>query len=248
MAKKTKESAATKSESVALTVLKDNNFAIAELDADQFANALRENFGDEKLGQQDLDKIKIPTGDMSMFMVPDLEEGEKAVKTILAVIVVYRPARAYWEKSIDDGGGNTPPDCYSNDGNTGIGTPGGVCAVCPFNEFESAKKGKGKACNERKLLFLMMPDSVMPRVLSLPPTSLGAFKKYLTRLTSGIVPYPAVVTEIGLTPKTNSTGQAYFEASFRMAKKLTPEDIAHMATIIDPLRGAFETQKIDRDG
>ena len=236
------------SKSVALTVLNDNDFAIAKLDAEQFAFALKENFGDEKLGQQDLDKIKIPSGDMSMFMVPDLEEGEKAVKTILGVIVFYRPARAYWEKSMDDGGANTPPDCYSNDGNDGIGKPGGNCALCPFNQFESALKGKGKACNERKLLFLMMPDSVMPRVMSLPPTSLGAFKKYLTRLTSGVVPYPAVVTEIGLTPKTNARGVAYFETSFRMVKKMTQADIDHIRTIIEPLRGAFETQSIDRDG
>lgn len=241
-----KDAAASKT--VALTVLDNHDFAIAKLDAEQFAFALKENFGDEKLGQQDLDKIKIPSGDMKMFMVPDLEEGEKAVKTILGVIVFYRPARAYWEKAMDDGGANTPPDCYSNDGITGIGKPSGICAVCPFNQFESALKGKGKACNERKLLFLMMPDSVMPRVLSLPPTSLGAFKKYLTRLTSGVVPYPAVVTEIGLTPKTNAAGMAYFEASFRMAKKMTQADIDHIRTIIEPLRGAFETQSVDHDG
>ena len=248
MAKKPAAEPAADEKTVALTVLKDNNFMVAELNAESFALALRENFGNEKLGQQDLDKIKIPSGDMNMFMVPDLEEGEKAVKTIMGVIVYYRPGRAYWEKSMDDGGSG-PPDCYSNDGLTGIGAPSGDCAMCPFNQFESAAKGKGKACNERKLLFFMMPDSVMPRVVSLPPTSLGAFKKYLTRLTSGIVPYPAVVTEIGLTPKTNSGGQAYHEASFRMVKKMTKADIEHMRTIIEPLRGAFDAQKMtERDG
>ncbi len=230
----------------ALEVLSEKGFAIAKLNAAEFAHALQENFGDEKLGQRDLDKIQIPTGSTSMFMVPDLEEGEKSVKTIEAVIVYYRVARAYWEKSLDDGGGNSPPDCYSNDGKMGIGKPGGSCIGCPLNEFESAKKGKGKACQERKLLFLMMPDSLMPRVLSLPPTSLSNFKKYLTRLTSGVVAYPGVITEIGLTKDKNNDGIEYHQATFKMARRMEKSDIDHIRTIIAPLRGAFEVVVLDQ--
>jgi hypothetical protein len=38
-------------------------------------------------------------------------------------------------------GGNSPPDCGSFDGETGIGDPGGECKRCPLNQFGSDENG-----------------------------------------------------------------------------------------------------------
>lgn len=94
------------------------------------------------------------------------------------------------------------------------------CAKCPHNEFGSAATGKGKACgNRRKLVCIPAGEyntktnewvietdadefsSATPAVLSVPPTSLVEYAKYVKTLAKEHKrPTNAVITEIKIVP------------------------------------------------
>ena len=202
----------------------------SEASLETVQEAISEHVGVGGITEFAFDRIKIPSGGGLSFTVNTLE-GEEMVKSITGVIVLARDARAYWEQSMEEGGGNQPPDCHSNDGSVGIGNPGGDCAKCPFSQFGSDTKvvkgvtvaGKGQACKAIRGLFLLTGNSLLPTVLSLPPTSLKAIKQYMLRLAGQGVPYWSVYTKIGLEKSKNDGGVEYAKATFTFVGKLSPD-------------------------
>lgn len=69
------------------------------------------------------------------------------------------------------------------------------CTDCWANEWESADTGKGKACNDRRRLALVVAgkdDSMELKILGIPPTSLKNWKAYVNELENlGIHPMQA---------------------------------------------------------
>ena len=100
-----------------------------------------DNFSSEELAedfdglQVNFPRVKIPGGGAVSFEVPgDDPESPDSVKTIEGIIVYNHAAGAYWPEGAeyDD---NVPPLCSSVDGKTGIGDPGGACALCALNKY-----------------------------------------------------------------------------------------------------------------
>lgn len=99
------------------------------------------------------------------------------VKELRVVVVFSHKARGFWEE------GNKVPVCTSMDGRTGQGDPGGACATCPLNQFGSDPKGgNGKACKEMRRLYFVREEDGLPSLLTLPPTSIGAWDQYVSAL------------------------------------------------------------------
>lgn len=247
MAKKEKETNGNGdgATTTALAVLNQAGYALAKFSPEQLREAVLANFGGDDLTPNDLDRVRIPAGGGKAWAVPGLEGEEDMAKTVEGVIVMYRPARAYWSQSLDESGGGSPPDCTSPDGKMGAGTPGGVCGTCPMNQFGSeAKSGRGKACKEMRLLFLLRPQSLLPLVMVLPPTSIKPFKKYLQRLTSAAIPYCKVQTAIGLEDAQNRDGIKFSAATFKMINQLDEGSAAHVAAYAESMRKAFESVAI----
>lgn len=173
-----------------------------------FTELIRQNFGDEGITPDVLDKITLPTGGDTYWRVPD----EPPIKELRGVIVFWGTTRAFWKVSKDEAGGETtPPDCASADGRVGrgeygpgqplavaAGNPAGQCATCPMNEWDSAKKGSGKACKEQRRLWFLPANSILPMEVQLPPTSIRPFKGYMARLTGKGIPFFAVETVLKL--------------------------------------------------
>lgn len=173
--------------------------------------AMRENFGAQGPGPNDFDRVSMPAGGGTTWEVPGLEDME-SVRAIEGIIVAWKSPRAYWSQRPEDTDGNQPPDCASEDGEVGNGSlgprsddnPTGSCATCPMNEWGSAAtvSGKdddrGKACKEMRRLYVIRPDSVLPIVITLPPTSIQPMRKYFLRLASKGVSYWKVVTRLEL--------------------------------------------------
>ena len=171
---------------------------------------------------RDLIRLKMPQNEDAGFVIPlpsvDPQTGEmndKTVRRALDGVILYRrPVRAYWKKEYGAGAAG-PPDCYSLDNVTGTGTPGGDCATCPLAQFGSAPKragstGRGQACQQRTELYLMVPWSAMPVVLSAPPTAYQVLRKYATSLVQGMgAPYHEVITRLQIEAAANSDGVAY---------------------------------------
>lgn len=241
MAKKNHEEEAP---ATALAVLGKQQFALAKYTSDELRNVVATNF-DGEMTPADLERIRIPSGGQKVWLVPNLEGEDQALRALSGVILMVKSARAYWQTDLDESGGGTPPDCSSADGKRGIGAPGGLCKTCPMNEFKTAKKGEGKACKEMKLLFLLRPESLLPAVVVIPPTSLRPLKQYTVRLTGAAIPYTAVVSEIALAEKANQAGVKFAQASFRMVERLDPASVAHIEEYLKGIRSALESAAVE---
>ena len=205
-------------ESTALTVLSDQGYTVVQYQPEDLREMIAENMGGE-LQPSDLQRIRVPSGGGKAWEVVD-ENGEaQAVKTIGGVVLMARTQRAYWAE--DFGGGNEPPDCASLNGKVGHGNPGGDCSECPFNQFGSS--GHAKACKEMKLLFLLRPGLLLPEVVVLPPSSLGAWRKYAMMLTSRGKAVSSVITEVGLYEAKSRDGIKYAQATLRASEALDAE-------------------------
>lgn len=166
-------------------------------------------------------RIKIPSGGGIAFELPGEDpENPDIEKEIVGVVVWHHKSNVYWADSTDDS--NTPPDCQSSDNILGAGTPGGNCKECPLNTFGSGEGGKGKACKNMEMLYILQPENLLPVVVSLPPTSLNNWRTYKTLLIGRGKKVNAVVTKITLSKK-NSGGNDYSVANFKIAGNLDPE-------------------------
>jgi len=198
--------------------------------AAEFTSILRDNLQGSDVGVFDLERVKVPTGGIQFWSVPSIETGEEeAVKTFDGVIIGFKDTKTYWEKPFGTDPG-APPDCQSEDGVTGKGSPGGACAACPFNEFGSKTataenpEPKGKACRDQRLLFVLREGAMMPTLVSLPPSAIGLAKKYFLGLASRSIRFSGVVTRFSLVPDKSSGGIGYSLAQLSMVERLAPEN------------------------
>lgn len=207
-------------------------FAILQSDGADIAGAIAENLGNEDVGPNDLDRIRIPAGGGTSWTIPTIN-GEEDAKEFSGVIVGIKTVRSFWQEEFT-GEGN-PPDCFSDDGHLGHGTPGGACQTCPLNQWASSK-GAGKACKERRLLFVLRESDRLPVVVSLPPASIQPFRKYLMRLSSQGLPYSSVVTTFALEPDKNSTGIKFSKARLAVASVLASDDAAGIRAYAETIK------------
>lgn len=227
-----------------------SNYLALRMDQTELVEMIQETVGAEGLSPSDLDRVKVPTGGGTAWEIPNIEGDTDVSKTIQGVILDVAPRRAYWNTKFD--GSNDPPDCYSNDGEFGIGDPGGDCASCPFNQYgtavsDSGEPGEGKACGERRLLFVLPEDSIIPIVLSVPPSSINDVKKYRVRLLRGQKRINSVVTSITLEKDKNKTGIEFSRVKFTSVADLDPQAAARMREYASAISGAVAATNIDRE-
>lgn len=210
---------------------------------------LRLNLGGEQLSPFDLERVKVPAGGGTYWMVSTPEKPSGApVEALSGVIAYQRLGRTYWAQPFGAGdGGGTPPDCYSDDAVTGVGNPGGECAKCRFAQFGSKDDhGDAQACKMSRLLFLVTPDSLLPRVVVVPPGSLKNLRGYMTLLTAQGLPHWTVVTRLRLQKVKNKAGIDYAQIVPEVGARLTPDDVRKVREFAENLRPVFEQVRVDR--
>ena len=175
----------------------------------------------------DLDRVQMPSGGGIAWEVPSLS-GPKPVQEIVGVVVFHSDRRVFWQESFGDTGGGTPPDCESLDGVTGVGMHaaacGGQCAQCPMSKFGTAMRdgepAKGQACQQRKLLFIMRPEDVLPIVVNLSATSIGPWSKFALRLASAGIRLSGAVVALGLEQDKSEDGIKFSKVAPRLVQQL----------------------------
>ena len=168
------------------------------------------------------ERIKIPSGGGTVFEVPGEGDEPDNVKDFTAVILHHHPLNCHYKDKYS--GGSNPPDCGSFDGITGVGDPGGACKSCPLNQYGTADEGDGKACKNRRRIYLLREGEMFPMLLSLPTGSLKTFTKYLqSQLTKGRTS-GGIVTKFSLKKATNAGGIAYSQAVFAFERTLSLEE------------------------
>jgi hypothetical protein len=245
---------------------KVESWPMLKVEPEQTAELLRANLGDEaEITERDLTRIKFPSGGAPVFCL-DTEEGTETLQEIEGIILYAGSRRAFWDKPYGSGESG-PPLCSSLNAKTGTGflseaekeawdstkpVPTRICRTCPMAQYGTAKKpdgsqGDGQACGERRLLFLATEMSALPIVISLPPTSLGDYKKYAMQLAGKGRTIQSVVTRIGLAKKTNKGGTDYSQATFTKGGDLNDEQAAKLAALAASLSEVFQSVGIDED-
>ncbi len=188
-----------------------------------------------------LQRIKVPTGGMTAFMVEELE-GEQVYQSLDVIIVAVKGRqKAWWAKSLDEGGGGEPPSCTSKDGIHGFGNntlsedepmTGRLCAECPWGKFGSARNGgAGKDCADFSLMFFFRQGSRIPSVLQVPATSLKPLQNYILRLIDGGKRFESIVTTLGLEQAKSKGGITYSKLKFGFKADLPADQAAEMKSL-----------------
>ena len=184
---------------------------------------MADNLGGERLSLSSLDRIKMPAGGALSWEVNTIG-GAESVSTLSGVIVHEHKTRTYWQESFETSGGDTPPDCFSEDLMTGQGNPGGECADCPFSQFGA--NSERPECREGRVLFLLCKDSALPVAVSLPPSSLRAYTEYKVRLSRALIRISDIETHFTLEREKNKKGIPYSRAVFKAGAKASGEQKA----------------------
>jgi len=191
------------------------------------------------------DRIKIPSGGVTSFEMP-AEDGEDtvSVKEFSGVIIYHHPLNAFYATKYT--GGSNPPDCGSFDGVTGIGTPGGSCKSCPYNQFGTGENGS-KACKNRRRVYILREGELFPLLLSLPTGSLKAFTRFVKLQLSKGRKLNSVVTKFALKKAVNAGGIAYSQAIFTLDRVLEPEEHAFIETLSEQIKDYSKSVGFDTD-
>ena len=228
-----------------MALKKIETFLALQSDATNVLQTIKENIGTDRITDRDLDRIVVPLGGGVNWTVPTLE-GEASIKTLDGIIVHWTAPRASWATGME-AAGNTPPDCSSHDGEIGYGQPGGDCFICPLNQWGSAEGGSGKACKEKRMLFLLRSTDLLPIVIQAPSTSIQPIKKYLLRLASQGLPYWSVLTSLSLEKGSNSAGIAFSRISPKSAGPIPEEQRGILAEYVQAIKPIIGNTGIDRD-
>lgn len=135
--------------------------------------------------------------------------GGEMVKSFEGHILFWHEANCYWAQPFGEGD-SLYPDCSSSDGiypNGGESQQAGACAVCPRNEYGTDPKGgRGKACQNMILLYIVQEGQRLPFILKAPPSSLGKRESLIRWLTNSINEgyagkYQTIIVRFGLQKK-----------------------------------------------
>ncbi len=210
---------------------------------------LAANLGNQTLEVGDLNKIRVPTGGGLAWELP----GGEVAKSFEAIIIHWKMTRTFYKSPFT--GGHERPDCSSDDCITGKGDPGGSCLDCPFAKFQSAaqfnpQKKNAQACSERRLAFALLPGNFLPVMISLGPSAIKGFKKFLlVDLGGQSIPFFGAVVRFSLVKEKSSDGIEFSLPKYELVSKLTPEQRdavkAYAASLMPSLQQARDDDAIE---
>ena len=199
------------------------------------SNMVKMNEYDDDLAGLGLtfDRIKIPAGGSTAFEIPDDDDDTQMVKEVTGVILLHHPAYTYYAEKY--AGGSNPPDCGSFDAVTGRGTPGGSCAACYYNQYGSGD-GQGKACKNRRMLYILVEGEMFPMMLSLPTGSIKEFTKYVKRQLSKGRRLSQIVTKVSLKKATSHSGITFSQAVFAFDRMLNEDEKKAVGATVEQVK------------
>lgn len=202
------------------------------------------------ISPMDLDRVRIPPGGGTFWEIPG-PNGPQSEKSLKGIVLATRDGRLYWRGEFGGGSGQ-PPDCISDDATVGRGirwekdTQGiHSCDECRLSKFGS--DGRGQACKQIKLVLMLTPSSMVPMILSLPPTSLQLMRQYALRLIGAKLKLQMVETEWTLRKTKNRDGIEYAQAIPRMSRKLLPKEIEGLTAMVAGMKEIFSRRKMQAE-
>lgn len=238
------------SKATALAPVEESNYALMRL-PEETALDLIQSAISSGVTSFDFDRVRVPAGGGITWEIPTLEGEPESTKALTGVIVGIAQKKAYWATALEESGGGTPPDCRSDDGAFGQGNPGGPCRACPYNQFGSSSKGEGKACKDMMHVLIVPPNSTLPLLLSVPPTSIKPMRQFLLRAAGAGISTSAMEVALSLTKEKANGGQTYSRISASLGRKLGGEEAARfraVAEAVKPLLSALPLESAEDEG
>lgn len=210
-------------------------------DADEWA-LMRSEFSDGSQAFKDHFGLSIPRfktdfGRNGLGFVDGLS-GE-SFKELEVVLLAYPPSRAWWEVSIEDGGGGTP-DCRSHDmivpDPTSPNRQAPTCAACPHSKWGDNRERP--ACAESVNVVAYETPYERNGVaggdrfvwLRFAGTGLKPFKDYISYLESRRMVSFAVTTKVTL-EENSRDALRWLTPKFAMGERLTPDQVRPMRDV-----------------
>lgn len=209
------------------------------------------NTGGQGMSESDITRLSIPSGGGVAWEIPGLGDEAEVVKDLNCVILSFKDHRVYYEGEYT--GDNRPPRCASRDMVNGSWvknydddiddweTEGRFCSTCPMNQWGS--KGRGKACSERRLLLILLPDHKLPFLVDVSPGSLTIVRKYHTALTTADKVYCEVVTNLKLKKAESGGGIVYSQVHPAFVRDLSQEEKIAVAQMQQAFSADFAGQE-----
>ena len=232
-----------------------------------FAEATEVNFGGnpgaDGVKWTDLERVKMLSGGAPGFEIVDpLTEESESSKTISVVPVFLKHGRAYYGQWRGKATGGAP-DCSSGDGVSGAGvvTEGGAtgrrkCETCPLAQWGTAiddqgNAAAGQACKSQAVLFVLRdgapPESMLPSVVQIPPTSLKSLSKILMVLWGRGLPYYATELELSTVAEKSHAGNKYSKLGAKIKRILGADEKAATKAYHKTLKEQFGGVHIAHD-
>lgn len=213
----------------ALSVVDKQKYLALADDTLDLAELLDANMGNGDFSARSLAQVKVPAGGGMTWTVPH-PDGEQDTRELTGVILFTHNSRTYYEKPIGSGEAG-PPDCSSDDGITGVGDPGGACATCPLAQFGTKMRDgvltNAQACAASKKAYMLLPDRILPIVITVPATSLKDLQAYMGSLLQVGRPIYSVETKLTL-KRMERNGNKWAVIVAAKGGDLAPEDAAYM--------------------
>lgn len=166
-------------------------------------------------------------------------------------VIAWNFEKSYYDSDFVEGESNSPACVaisYNEDGlaplETSPNKQNDACEGCWANEWESADKGKGKACADRRRLAIVVAgadDKMELKLLGIPPTSLKNWKAYINELeTLGIHPMQAAVN---ISFDEDYTGGGIPPLIFEFVDEVTNEKALNItAAMLEPAAKLIEAE------
>lgn len=173
----------------------------------------------------DFPRIKILHAGANMFSFVD---EDRTVKEFVGIIIAIAPQRVWWPyefgKGPDDDDGR--PHCFTSDlikpDPESKSPQSDTCANCPMDQYDSAIKGRGKACNETRRVFLIPEERMLPHWMIVPPSSLKPMRRYINEIVNKKLGRPQLITtKFSIVSASNRDGVDYSELKIEPGVKLS---------------------------
>lgn len=195
---------------------------------------LHMNFNDIKVSQES-----------ATFMLDNshIDHG-KSSNEITGIILHNHALNSYYkDKSFSQG---RRPDCYSNDGVIGTGTPGGICCNCPNNK--NGSHGRGKACKQKRKLFIQRENDPLPITLIVNTGSLWVFSDYnLKKVVAKKLRLNQVESKLLLSKAITKDGIPYAKIEFQLCRELDNKEILSVKEISDYVKNMMDTSSYEEE-
>lgn len=225
-------------------VIENPKTEIAVLQEDSpIREAMLANLGDNpEFSIANMIRVRVPSGGATTWTY-ETPAGEKSAKVFSGILVAHARRGLLWPS--EDPGNSVPFLVTTNmvhayqfgeeHGDLDLkkiekfateDMEGRKCYLwqkLPYNQFGTAKggKGRGKRCREMRILAMLPVESHMPYLVGVPPSSLKGLKQFFDYAT---VPHWRMIVGLGLESQKNEGGQPYSRVTYRLEKELSGEE------------------------